>query len=65
MARQSIGEAPGSVSFAVGDIQQQLERCLAKGGFDSVTCFGAYDATVEAGSTDRLVVVAQVSQPGA
>jgi SAM-dependent methyltransferase len=45
--------------------REELECGLAKGGFDSVAYFGAYDAAVEAGSTDRLVVVAQLSQPAA
>ena len=43
----------------------ELECGLAKGGFDSVAYFGAYDAAVEVGSTDRLVVVAQLSQSAA
>jgi len=43
----------------------ELERGLANGGFDRVAYFGAYDAAVEVGSTDRLVVVAQRSQPAA
>jgi SAM-dependent methyltransferase len=45
--------------------RQELEWCLAKGGFGSVAYFGAYDGAVEVGSTDRLVVVAQLSQPAA
>jgi SAM-dependent methyltransferase len=45
--------------------REELECGLAKGGFDSVAYFGAYDAAVEVGSTDRLVVVAQLSQSAA
>jgi hypothetical protein len=43
--------------------REELECGLATGGFDSVAYFGAYDAAVEVGSTDRVVVVAQLSQP--
>lgn len=43
----------------------ELEGGLANGGFDRDTYFGAYDAAVDVGSTDRLVVVAQRSQPAA
>ena len=45
--------------------REELESGLDKGGFDSVAYFGAYDAAVEVGSTDRLVVAAQLSQPTA
>jgi SAM-dependent methyltransferase len=39
----------------------ELEGLFARGGFGSVTYFGAYDPAVHAGATDRLVAVAQVS----
>jgi SAM-dependent methyltransferase len=38
-----------------------LESGLARAGFGSVAYFGAYDPTVCAGATDRLVAVAQLS----
>ena len=41
----------------------ELESVFAHGGFGSVGYFGAYDPTVHAGATDRLVAVAQLSQP--
>ena len=37
----------------------ELESMLARAGFTSAAWFGAYDEGVEAGATDRLVVVAQ------
>ena len=45
--------------------REELECGLARAGFDSVAYFGAYDAAVEVGSTDRLVAVAQLSQAAA
>ena len=36
----------------------ELESALATNGFGSAAYFGAYDPTIEVGSTDRLVVVA-------
>jgi SAM-dependent methyltransferase len=42
----------------------ELRSMLARCGFESVAYFGAYDATVEAGVTDRVVAVAQRSQAG-
>ena len=38
---------------------QELTAMLARHGFEKVSCFGAYDAGVAIGVTDRLVVVAQ------
>jgi SAM-dependent methyltransferase len=43
----------------------ELRSTLARCGFGSVAYFGAYDARVEAGVTDRLVAVAQRPQAGA
>ena len=37
----------------------ELRSALARGGFGSVVYFGAYDARVEVGATDRVVAVAQ------
>jgi hypothetical protein len=37
----------------------ELTYWLPPAGFDSVAYFGAYDPAIEAGATDRLVVVAQ------
>ena len=34
---------------------------MSRHGFGSAVYFGAYDATVEAGVTDQLVVIAQLS----
>jgi SAM-dependent methyltransferase len=39
----------------------ELQSCLTSAGFAKVTYFGAYDDAVQAGSTDRLVAVAQLS----
>jgi SAM-dependent methyltransferase len=39
----------------------ELESVFERGGFGSVAYFGAYDPTVHAGATDRLVAVAQLS----
>jgi SAM-dependent methyltransferase len=41
----------------------ELRSTLARRGFGRVAYFGAYDARVEAGATDRLVAVAQRKQP--
>lgn len=42
----------------------ELQSALARWGFRRVAYFGAYDPTVAAGATDRLVVIAEVSQSG-
>src|SRR5918994_3301953 len=39
----------------------ELESALERSGFDSVGFFGAYDPAAQAEATDRLVVVAQLS----
>src|SRR6187549_3551745 len=39
----------------------ELASVLERGGFGSLAYFGAYDPTVHAGATDRLVAVAQLS----
>jgi SAM-dependent methyltransferase len=41
--------------------RSELESVLVRCGFGSVAYFGAYDPAVHAGTTDRLVVVAQLS----
>ena len=41
--------------------RSELESVFVRDGFGSVAYFGAYDPTVHAGATDRLVAVAQVS----
>ena len=41
---------------------EELEAGLARARFGQTAYFGAYDAAVEAGATDRLVAVAQRSQ---
>ena len=41
--------------------REELESGLAGAGFGKVAYFGAYDAAVEVGSTDRMVAVAQLS----
>jgi hypothetical protein len=38
--------------------RDELQSALAESGFDWVAYFGAYDAGVDAGVTDRLVAVA-------
>ena len=43
--------------------RSELESAFESGGFGSVAYFGAYDPVIHAGTTDRLVAVAQV--PGA
>jgi SAM-dependent methyltransferase len=42
----------------------ELQSCLTNAGFAKVTYFGAYDDAVQAGRTDRLVAVAQLSDAG-
>ena len=39
--------------------KEELDTRLSRHGFESVSCFGAYDPGVAVGATDRLVVVAQ------
>ena len=41
--------------------RDELDAALARHGFEHARYFGAYDPNVEAGATDRLVVVAQRS----
>jgi SAM-dependent methyltransferase len=41
--------------------RSELESAFVRSGFGSVAYFGAYDPTVHAGATDRLVAVAQLS----
>jgi hypothetical protein len=43
----------------------ELESGLTRSGFNPVAYFGAYDPTVQAGATDRLVAVAQRSKDAA
>lgn len=40
---------------------RELSAALARHGFGNIAYFGAYDPHIEAGATDRLVAVAQVS----
>jgi len=40
--------------------REELESWLPQAGFEKVNYFGAYDAGIAAGATDRLVVVAQL-----
>jgi len=42
--------------------RDELQTGLARRGFSRIAYFGAYDAGVEAGATDRLVAVAQRSR---
>lgn len=42
--------------------REELESGLARAGFGDVGYFGAYDAAVDVGGTDRLVAVAQLSR---
>ena len=42
--------------------RSELESALARGGFGSVAYFGAYDAAIHAGATDRLVAVARLPE---
>jgi SAM-dependent methyltransferase len=42
----------------------ELDAVLERSGFGTVAYFGAYDPAIHAGATDRLVVVAQLSQTG-
>ena len=44
---------------------QELHSVLMQHGFGNVAYFGAYDAKVAPGVTDRLVAVAQLSEPAA
>ena len=44
---------------------EELQSLLRLHGFGSVAFFGAYDPTVAPGTTDRLVVVAQLSKTAA
>jgi hypothetical protein len=39
--------------------RDELNILLARHHFGELSCFGAYDPSVPAGATDRLVVVAQ------
>ena len=43
----------------------ELQSALARWGFGKVVYFGAYDHTVAAGATDRLVAIAQLSDVSA
>jgi SAM-dependent methyltransferase len=45
--------------------REELESGLARAGFGDVAYFGAYDAAVDVGGTDRLVAVAQLSRTAA
>ena len=45
--------------------RDELDACLRRAGFGAVAYFGAYDSSVAAGATDRLVAVAQPSQVSA
>ena len=45
--------------------REELNELLAHHGFGRISCFGAYDAGVAIGATDRLVVVAQRSDAAA
>ena len=42
--------------------RDELDACLRRAGFGAAAWFGAYDAAVAAGATDRLVAVAQQSR---
>jgi hypothetical protein len=42
--------------------RSELESVFVRSGFRSVAYFGAYDPAVQAGATDRLVAVAQLSE---
>jgi SAM-dependent methyltransferase len=42
--------------------KSELNALVARHGFSTVSCFGAYDRGVAVGATDRLVVVAQRSE---
>jgi SAM-dependent methyltransferase len=41
----------------------ELDSVLERSGFGSVAYFGAYDPAVDAAATDRLIAVAQLSDP--
>ena len=45
--------------------QAELESALVRAGFDQITHHGAYDPSVVAGATDRLVTVSRISRPRA
>lgn len=45
--------------------RDELDSALAHSGFGVATCFGAYDPEVDAGATDRLIAVAQLSRAAA
>jgi SAM-dependent methyltransferase len=45
--------------------RDELSAVLARHGFEHARYYGAYDPTIEAGATDRLVVVAQRSDAAA
>ena len=45
--------------------RSELDFALASSGFGHVAYFGAYDPAVEAGATDRLIVVATLCSPAA
>ena len=38
--------------------EDELESSLLSNGFRQISCFGAYDPAVKAGSTDRIVALA-------
>jgi hypothetical protein len=40
----------------------ELDSNLRSSGFGEIAYFGAYDATIEPGSTDRLVAVAKLAK---
>jgi len=45
--------------------RNELDTLLGRHHFGELSCFGAYDPSVPAGATDRLVVVAQRQVPEA
>jgi hypothetical protein len=45
--------------------REELDSSLRSSGFGEIAYFGAYDATIEPGSTDRLVAVAQLAEAAA
>jgi SAM-dependent methyltransferase len=45
--------------------RDELDSALARSGFGVATYFGAFDPDVEAGATDRLVLVAQLARAAA
>ena len=40
--------------------REELDSVLSLSGFDAPTYFGAYDATIAAGASDRLVVTTRL-----